>query len=413
LVEKTKFSKLVVQGRDIANRVQDELPTDHLIVNLGPSHPATHGTLRIILELDGEVVVRTKQEIGYLHRGIEKLGENLTWHQFIPLTDRLNYVSSAMNNVGYCLAVEKLLGIEAPPRAQALRVIVSELSRIADHLVCVTINAVDLGAFTTFLYAFQQREVIYELLESICGARLTTSITRIGGMYRDVDADWPERVRKTLPGIEKTVREVETLLTRNRIWLDRTQAVSPISAADAVNFGFAGPCLRASGVDWDIRKNEPYCGYEQYDFDIPIGTTGDVYDRYLVRMEEMLQSLKIIRQAVDRLPGGPVVADDPKNVMPPKEEVYNTIEGLIRQFKFVTKGPIPPKGEIYSATEAANGELGFYLVSDGKGLPYRLRIRPPCFIYYQAFDKLCRGLMIADIIAVLGSLNIIAGELDR
>lgn len=389
------------------------MPTEHMILNMGPSHPATHGTLRIILELDGESIVKATPEIGYLHRGIEKLGENLTYHQFIPLTDRMNYVSAAMNNIGYCVAVEKLMGIEAPPRAQALRVIISELSRIMDHLVCVTINAVDIGAFTTFLYAFQQREVIYDLLEAMCGARLTTTLTRIGGMYRDVDAGWTERVRKSLPGIEKAIGEVETLLTRNRIWLERTQDVSPISGEEAINFGFAGPCLRASGVDWDLRKNQPYLGYEQYDFDIPIGSKGDVYDRYLVRMEEMKQSIKILRQALDKLPTGPVLADDPKATLPPKEEVYGTMEGLIRHFKFVMEGQPAPKGEIYSATEAANGELGFYIVSDGSGRPYRLRVRPPCFIIYQALERLCKGHMVADVIAVLGSLNIIAGELDR
>lgn len=403
----------MTQHPDIANRLQEELPTEHMIVNLGPSHPATHGTLRVILELDGEKVVRATPEIGYLHRGIEKLGENLTYSQFLPLTDRLNYISSAMNNVGYCLAVEKLMGIEAPPRAQALRVILSEFARIADHLVCVTINAVDIGAFTTFLYAFQQREVIYDLLETMCGARLTTSLTRIGGMYRDVDAGWLDRARKALPDIEKAIDEVETLLTRNRIWLERTQNISPISADEAINWGFAGPCLRASGVDWDLRKKEPYCGYEQYDFDIPIGTKGDVYDRYLVRMEEMRQSVKILKQAIERVPAGPVLIDDPKVTLPKKEEVYDTMEGLIRHFKLIIDGPMPPKGEIYSATEAANGELGFYIVSDGTGRPYRMRVRPPCFIIYQAFDKLCRGHMVADVIAVMGSLNIIAGELDR
>ena len=401
-----------------------ELPTtplpapdsERMIVNLGPSHPATHGTLRIVVELEGEFIRKATPEIGYLHRGVEKLGENLSFHQFIPLTDRLNYCSSMLNNVGYTLAVEKLLGIQDPARSQVIRVLVSELARIGDHIVCVGVNAVDIGAFTVFLYLFKQRETIYDLFEMASGQRMHTSFTRIGGLMRDIPPEFVPLCETFLHDMEQSIDEMEALLTRNPIWADRTKGVGAISAADAINWGYTGPCLRAAGVAQDLRKAQPYLGYETYDFDIPVGTTGDVYNRYLVRTEEMRQSLRIIRQALDRLKElgpGPVIVDDYKIALPPKEKVYTRMESLIHHFKLVMHGIEMPVGEVYSATEAANGELGYYLVSDGAKSPYRIHVRPPCFPIFSSFDEQVKGRLIADAIAILGAMNIIAGELDR
>lgn len=384
-----------------------------MVLNFGPSHPATHGTLHLKMELDGEYVVNVDPVIGYLHRGSEKLAENMTYHQWLTISDRLNYVSSPMNNVGYCLAVEKLIGVEAPPRAQYLRVLLSELARISDHLVCIGICAVDLGAFTPFLYAFQQRELIYDIFEMVCGTRLTTTITRVGGIMKDPGEDFFTAVNAFCKGVVPVIDEFESLLTRNRIWMDRCQGVGAITAEDAINFGFTGPCLRAAGVDWDLRKKQPYLVYPEMNFDVPIGETGDVYDRYLVRLEETRQSVSIVQQAAAKCPGGPVLLDNHRVTIPSKDEIYNTIEGLISDFKIVMHGIPAPVGEIYSATEAANGELGFYIVSDNGRHPYRLHVRPPCFIYFQAINQLCKGRLVADVIAILGSLNIVAGELDR
>ncbi|UCD84049.1 MAG: NADH dehydrogenase (quinone) subunit D [Deltaproteobacteria bacterium] len=390
-----------------------QLETKTLNLNLGPSHPATHGTLRIIVDLDGETIVKADLEIGYLHRGIEKLGENRTYHQFIPLTDRLNYVSCLMNNVGYSLAVEKLLGLEVPPRAQFIRVILCELSRIADHLVCIGTNALDMGGLTNFWYFFKEREYIYDLFEMLTGARMTGSYTRIGGLWEDLPSGFFKTTQEFLKKFPRTVKDVDVLLTRNKIFINRTKGVGAISAEEAIDYGFSGPCLRAAGVEWDLRKTNPYLGYENFDFEIPVGNNGDTYDRYLVRMEEMRQSARIIEQALGNLPEGKINADEPKVVLPEKEKVYNTPEGLIHHFKLITEGFKPPKGEVYSATEAANGELGFYIISDGEASPYRIKIRPPCFAIFQAYSRLVEGSMIADAIAVLGSLNIVAGELDR
>lgn len=390
--------------------------TDRMIVNMGPSHPSTHGTLRIVLELEGEFVQRATPEIGYLHRGVEKLGENLSYHQFIPLTDRLNYCSSMMNNVGYTLAVEKLLGIKDPQRSQVIRVLVSELARIGDHIVCIGVNAVDLGAFSAFLYLFEQRETIYDLFEMTSGQRMHTSFTRIGGLMRDLPPEFMPRCETFTDEMARSIDEMEALLTRNPIWADRTKGVGRISPEDAVNWGYTGPCLRAAGVAQDLRKGQPYLGYETYDFDIPVGTCGDVYDRYLVRAEEMRQSLRIIRQALARLKEigpGPVIVDDYKIALPPKEKVYTRMESLIHHFKLVMHGIDMPVGEVYSATEAANGELGYYLVSDGGKSPYRIHVRPPCYPIFSSFDEQVKGRLIADAIAILGSMNIIAGELDR
>ena len=392
---------------------QLKLDGDRMLVNMGPSHPTTHGTLRIVLELEGETITRAIPEMGYLHRGVEKLGESLSYQQFIPLTDRLNYCSSLMNNVGYTLAVEKLLGIEAPPRAQQIRVLVSELARVADHIVCVGVNAVDIGAFTAFLYLFKQRESAYDLFELASGQRLHTSFTRIGGLFRDLPESFVPKTEQFLVECSAAIDEVEALLTHNPIWRDRTAGVGVITAEEAVNWGYTGPCLRAAGVPQDLRKSQPYLGYETYDFDIPVGTTGDVWDRYLVRIEEIRQSLRIIRQVLDRLEPGPIIVDDPKVALPTKDKVYNRMESLIHHFKLIMHGMEMPVGEVYSATEAANGELGFYIVSDGGKNPYRIRVRPPCLPIFSSFEDQVKGGLIADAVAVLGAMNVIAGELDR
>ncbi len=392
---------------------QLKLDGDRMLVNMGPSHPTTHGTLRIVLELEGETITRAIPEMGYLHRGVEKLGESLSYQQFIPLTDRLNYCSSLMNNVGYTLAVEKLLGIEAPPRAQQIRVLVSELARVADHIVCVGVNAVDIGAFTAFLYLFKQRESAYDLFELASGQRLHTSFTRIGGLFRDLPESFVPKTEQFLVDCSAAIDEVEALLTHNPIWRDRTAGVGAITAEEAVSYGYTGPCLRAAGVPQDLRKSQPYLGYETYDFDIPVGTTGDVWDRYLVRIEEIRQSLRIIRQVLDRLEPGPIIVDDPKVALPTKDKVYNRMESLIHHFKLIMHGMEMPVGEVYCATEAANGELGFYIVSDGGKNPYRIRVRPPCLPIFSSFEDQVKGGLIADAVAVLGAMNVIAGELDR
>jgi NADH dehydrogenase I D subunit len=400
----------------MATQTTLSLDNERMIVNLGPSHPSTHGTLRIVLELEGEFIQRATPEIGYLHRGVEKLGESLSYQQFIPLTDRLNYCSSMMNNVGYTLAVEKLLGIQDPPRSRVLRVLVSELARIGDHIVCVGINAVDIGAFSAFLYLFKQREAIYDLFELAAGQRLHTSFTRIGGLMRDVPDAFIEGCERFVEDTHRSIDELESLLTRNPIWADRTKGVGAIQAADAVAWGYTGPCLRAAGVAQDLRKAQPYLDYETYDFDIPVGTSGDVFDRYLVRVEEMRQSLSIIRQALDRLKEmgpGPVIIDDYKIALPPKDKVYSRMESLIHHFKLVMHGVEMPVGEVYAATEAANGELGFYIVSDGGKSPYRIHVRPPCYPIFSSLDEQVKGKLIADAVAILGSMNVIAGELDR
>ncbi|NDY41474.1 NADH-quinone oxidoreductase subunit D [Dissulfurirhabdus thermomarina] len=361
-------------------------------INIGPSHPAMHGTLRVIAETDGETIIRAEPEIGYLHRGVEKLAENLSYHQFIPITDRLNYCSAIANNVSYEMAVEKLLGIEVPEKAQLIRLIMMELARISDHIVCVGILGVDLGAFTPFFYLFIQREEIYEIFEWYNGARLTNTFGRIGGVEADLPPDFDARWRELVPNLRKAIDETDRLLTHNRIWMDRTIGVSAFSAEDALNWGFTGPCLRACGVRRDLRKDEPYGLYDQFDFEVPVGRHGDVFDRYMVRMIEMEQSIRLIEQAYRRYkelpPDAPLMAKVPK----------------------VLKAP---DGEVYHAIEAPNGELGFFIKGDGTDKPYRVRIRPPCYMVYQAFPEMVQGEMVADLIACLSSLNVIAGELDR
>jgi len=394
----------------------DPAHAGRMIVNFGPSHPASHGTLRVVLTMEGENIISAEPEIGYLHRGVEKLGENLSYTQFIPLTDRMNYCSPILNNVGYVLAVEKLLGIQDPPRSRVIRVLVSELTRISDHLVCIGVNAVDIGAFSAYLYVFQVRETIYDLLEMAAGQRLHTSFTRIGGLYRDIPDEFIPLCEDLLDDCIKHIDEMESLLTYNPIWADRTKGVGVFTVEQAISWGYTGPCLRACGLSHDLRKAQPYLDYETYDFDIPVGTTGDVYDRYLVRTEEMRQSVIIIRQCIKRLKEigpGPVIIDDYKVALPPKDAVYTQIEGLIRHFKLIMHGMDVPVGEVYCATEAANGELGFYIISDGGKSPYRIHVRPPCYPIFSSIDEKIHGLLLADFLAELGAMNIIAGELDR
>lgn len=382
-------------------------------LNIGPSHPAMHGTLRVMAELDGESIVRANVEIGYLHRCFEKMAETHPYNQVIPYTDRLNYCSAPMNNIGYCKAVEKILGVEIPPKAQAMRVILAELSRIIDHIVAVGTGGVDLGALTSFFHLFTYREKVYNLFEKLCGARLTVALTRVGGMAQDAPPGWFNEVLAFCKEMRAAVDEIDRLLISNKIFIQRTQGVSPVSAEDAINWGYTGPLLRASGVALDLRKAKPYYGYEALDFDVPIGTNGDIFDRYLVRVEEMRQSIRIVEQVCKNVPDGDYTIRDKHIVLPEKKDVYGNIEGLMNHFMLVIKGLRPPVGEVYDATEAANGELGFYLVSDGSANPYRLKVRPPCFAIYQSFPTVVKGSLIADAIATVASMNVIAGELDR
>ncbi|HXB56384.1 MAG TPA: NADH dehydrogenase (quinone) subunit D [Vicinamibacteria bacterium] len=384
-----------------------------MIINIGPSHPAMHGAFRVQARLDGETIVESEAEIGYMHRNFEKMAEERTYWQVIPYTDRLNYCSAFMNGHGWALAVEKLLGIKAPPRAEAVRVILSEFSRIMDHFVCIGANVVDLGAITPIFVLFRAREIIYDLLEACCGARLTVSYVRIGGLAEDVPEDFEARCRQAMKSVQEVTDQGHRLLTRNVIFARRFRDVGVMPAVDALSWGWVGPCLRGSGVAYDIRKDHPYSGYEEYDFDVPVGAVGDCYDRYLVRMEEIRQSLRIIEQALGKLPPGPVIVDDKKVALPPKSEVYSNIEALMNHFKLVYEGILPPRGEVYGYTEAANGELGYYIVSDGQKHPWRVKVRPPCFNIYQAFPEMIKGRMLADAVAIIGGLNVVAGELDR
>ena len=382
------------------------------ILNLGPVHPATHGIFQNVLLMDGERIIEAESTVGYIHRAFEKIAENRPFYQITPLTDRMNYCSSPINNMGWWLTIEKLLGIEVPKRAQYIRVIMMELARIADHLVCNSILAVDTGAFTGFLYVFQYREKIYEIYEEMCGARLTTNMGRMGGMERDLSDTAFRKIKAFLKDFPAVMTEFENLVSRNRIFMDRCINVGPISAEKAISYGFTGPNLRAAGVDYDVRVMSPYSSYQDFKFDIPVGKSGDTYDRYCVRNAEIWQSVSIIQQAMDKLPEGPYHADVPDYYLPPKDQVYENMEALIYHFK-ITMGEIPvPKGEVYHSVEGGNGELGFYLISDGSRVPYRLQFRRPCFIYYQAFSEMVKGHLLSDAIVMLSSLNVIAGELD-
>ncbi len=382
------------------------------ILNLGPTHPATHGIFQNILKMDGEIIVEADPTIGYIHRAFEKLAEHRPYSQITPITDRLNYCSSPINNMGWHMTVEKLIGCEVPKRAQYMRVIIMELSRIADHVICTTIIGQDTGATTGFLYFFQMREKVYEIFEEICGARLTTNIGRIGGMERDFSPVAWEKLNKFMKEFPEFLSEFQKLIERNRIFMDRTIDCGPISAERALEYGFTGPNLRAAGVDYDVRVAMPYSSYEDFDFKIPVGQKGDTYDRFMVRIQEMWESISIIRQAIDKMPEGPIHADVPEFFLPDKEEVYSKMEALIYHFKIVMGETAIPKGEVYHSVEGGNGELGFYLVSDGGRTPYRLHFRRPCFIYYQAYPEMITNGLLSDAILTMSSLNVIAGELD-
>ena len=381
-------------------------------MNLGPIHPATHGIFQNVLTIDGEKILDAEQTIGYIHRAFEKIAERRPFYQITPLTDRLNYCSSPINNMGWHMTVEKLLGIQTTKRIDYLRVIVMELARIADHLVCNSVIGVDSGALTGFVYVFQERERIYDIFEEICGARLTTNMGRIGGFERDISPRAIQMVRDFIDRLPAILKKFEKLLMRNRIFMDRTIGVGGISAERALSYGFTGPNLRAAGVDYDVRVMTPYSSYDDFDFTIPVGTQGDTYDRFCVRQEELWQSLRLIRQALENLPEGKHVVDGPHVVLPPKQEVYSKMEALIWHFKIMMEELKVPAGEVYHAVEGGNGELGFYLVSDGGRTPFRLHFRRPCFIYYQAYPEMIRGGVLSDAILTMSSMNVIAGELD-
>ena len=393
--------------------LKENLHTDHMVLNMGPSHPATHGTVKFLLTLDGETVVDMTVEVGYLHRGFEKMCESVTYSNVFPYTDRLNYCSAIMNNIGYALAVEKLCDIEVTERCKYIRVVTNELARISDHYTNIAAAALELGALTAFIYFVEARELVWDLLEKVCGARLTSNYIRIGGLMCDLPPGFNNDLEATYPKLDKLFEDVDNLLTKNRIFLDRMRNTGAISKEDAISWGFTGPCLRACGIDYDIRKKQPYLVYDRLDFDIPIGTTGDNFDRYLVRMEEIKQSLKIIKQAMKDMPEGPINTDNPYLRIPSKQDVYSQMEEMIAHFKVVIDGVKPPVGEVYYATEAANGELGFYIVSDGSGKPWKCRVRPPCFTMTGALPDLCKGGMLADIVPTFDMLNMIGGECDR
>lgn len=391
-------------------------PKEYNTLNVGPTHPATHGVFQNVMLMDGEFIVSTEQTIGYIHRAFEKIAERRPFYQVTPLTDRLNYCSSPLNNMGWHMTVEKLLGIETPKRVDYLRIVIMELARIADHIICNSVIGVDSGALTGFTYIFQDREYIYEIYEEICGARLTTNMGRIGGFERNFSPKAWEKIHHFLKTFPAKLREFETLLVRNRIFMDRTINVGAFPADRALAYGFTGPNLRACGVDYDVRVMNPYCSYEEFDFIVPVGQNGDTYDRFMVRQEEMWQSLRIIEQAIAKLDAlddkETYFAKDPRFVLPPKEKVYNNMEALIWHFKIVMGETDIPAGEVYHSIEAANGELGFYLVSDGGRTASRLHFRRPCFIYYQAYPEMVKGAMLSDAILTMSSMNVIAGELD-
>jgi NADH-quinone oxidoreductase subunit D len=420
-VQNLEIRDSAARAAQAAEELQDA-PGDRMVLNMGPSHPATHGVLRIVLELDGEIITKADPDVGYLHRGDEKIAENMTYTQFIPYTDRLDYLAPLANNVAYALAVEKLLGIEKdlPPRCQYIRVMCAELARISAHLLGLGAFAMDLGAVTVFLLTFTEREKIYNLAEAVCGARFTTSYTRIGGLMRDIPPSWLDQCRKFCDEFIPALNEVEVLLTRNRIWVDRVRGLAVISKSDAIDYGLSGPNLRGSGVEWDLRKKQPYLCYPDLDFDVPVGAVGDCYDRYLVRMEEMRQSVRILRQCIEKIPGGaenktkePVDVADGKVVLPPKQKVLTKMEELIHQFMLVTEGVNCPSGEVYFGHENPKGELGFYIYSKGGGTPYRMKIRAPSFVNLSIVPKIFPGCLISDTVAILGSLDFVMGECDR
>ncbi len=395
--------------------VETELPHELMTVNMGPSHPAMHGTVRIILTVDGEKVVKSDVQPGYLHRCFEKESEYATYTQIFPYTDRLNYVSPMINNVGYAMAVEKLMGLtgKLPPRAEYVRVIVSEVSRITDHLTCIGASAMELGAFGPFLFFLKCREWLYELLEKVSGARLTHSYVRVGGVAKDLPVGWTDELLETLRQQEGVMVEVEGLLNNNKIFYDRMSGIGKMSRDEAIRWGQTGPIARACGLDYDVRKDHPYSVYPDFEFDVPVGTSGDCLDRYLVRFEEIKQSIRILKQAVAKLPDGPIMIDDPRVALPPKKDTYNTIESMIRHFKHVMDGIRVPAGEGYTFVEGGNGELGFYVVSDGTGRPYKCYVRSPSFVHLSTSGMLIQGHWIADVVPIFGMINMIGGECDK
>ena len=390
-----------------------DLPIETMDLQMGPSHPATHGTIKFNLKLEGEKVLDCDVEVGYLHRGFAKSCEQATWTQVIPYTDRLNYASPVINNVGYALAVEKLIGVETTPRCQFIRVIMSELARIFDHLTCCGMTASELGAITAGFYMLEARELIMRIVETVTGARLTVTYVRIGGVKHDLPFGFAEQVERAFRIVRKLLSDCDRLLSRNRIFLDRMAGIGAISRETAIAYGLTGPILRSTGVNYDVRKAHPYLVYDQLDFEIPLGSKGDNYDRFVVRIQELEQSMRIVEQALKKIPPGPVTIEDPSIVLPEKERVYGSIEGLMNHFKIIIEGIKVPPGEVYFAVEGGNGELGFYLVSDGGGRPYRVRVRPPCFIAMSAFSEMIKGRMLADIIPTFGMINMIGGECDR
>ena len=403
-----------VQIGDVGAQAATHMEGERMSLNVGPSHPTTHGVLRLMMELDGDLITKCEPVVGYLHRGDEKIAENMTYNQFVPYTDRLDYLAPLANNVAYAITVEQLAGVQLPERCEAIRVLICEMARISSHLLGMGVFGMDAGAWTPFMYTFTEREKLYTLFEELTGARFTTSYTRIGGVARDLPDGWLPKVEKFVDELPKAIDEVEKLLTRNRIFLDRTEDIGVISKEDAIAYGITGPNLRASGVDLDLRKDKPYSGYEKYEFDVPIGTKGDCYDRYLVRIEEVRQSILIIKQVIASMPGGLWYAEDARKIFaPPKDKIMSSMEELIQNFMIVTEGPQVPAGEVYFEAENPKGALGFYLVSKGGGVPYRLKIRAPSFCNLSILEKLAPGHMLSDITVILGSLDFVMGECDR
>ena len=391
----------------------NELVTKEITLSMGPQHPSTHGVLHLLLDMKGEKIVSAYPDIGYLHRGTEKIAENLLYHQFVPYTDRLDYMAGMSNNLAYVMAVEKLLGIEVTERAKYIRVVAAELSRIAGHLLCVGAWGLDLGAMTVLLYAFREREMVLDLFEMICGARMTHNYLRVGGVRYDLQPAFKEKCLEFADLLPQRLKDYEQLLTENRIWLKRNKDIGVISAEDAINLGLSGPILRSSGVKWDIRKDEPYIVYERFAFDIPTGENGDCFDRYIVRMEEMRQAAKIIKQALSQIPDGKPCVDMPEVVLPPRKDIETNMEALINHFKLISHGFKVPKGEAYASIESPKGELGFYIVSDGSERPFRVKIRAPSFVNLQAISPMCKDRYLADVIAVVSSLDPVFGEADK
>jgi NADH-quinone oxidoreductase subunit C/D len=410
-LEKEIRTRLAENGIDDAT--MKDINTEVMFLNMGPSHPATHGAIRLLVALDGETILANVNEIGYLHRGFEKNSEKMTYNQIIPLTDRLNYCSSMINNIAYVKAIESWIGVEITERAQFMRVVLTEFYRVLDHLVCLAAALVDMGGLTNYWYLYNEKEAAYDFISRLTGARLTSSFTRIGGMYRDFYDGWQEDMEHHIRGIEKGIGDALKLVDTNRIVHDRTQGVCVLPAETALSYGLTGPSLRASGVPYDLRKDAPYYNYESFDFEVPVGSNGDVYDRFMIRFHEMFQSIRIIRQVLKHIPDGPINITDSQVILPPKEQVYGNIEGLASHFKLIFEGVKTPPGEWYDSFEAANGELGFHFVSDGSGTPYKLKVRPPCFYTMGAFHKMVEGNMIADAVINLSCINIIGGELDR